>query len=533
MTVHQELLQSPASSQILKRGFETLATPIATTLGPSQRVVINAVTPSEIELLADTGTIARRFLELPNRGENIGAMLLRTMILQMHETYGDGAATATVLARAMLREGTRMTAAGMHSTLLKRGIERGVAIAQQQLDQQVQPVSGQEMLTKLSIALTGNEELGQIIGEMADVLGENAPIVIHDSEASHHDREYVSGGSWPGYPGERLLIPEGKAGLELQHPLILLINENVEELSQVQAALEFAVSLPEKPPLLLIARSIKGPARDALILNHTRGVLTIGIGILSSGIMTSIEDMGDMAALTGARVLSEETGYSPKRFMPSYLGQARKATITHSNITIIDGSGEQQQIRTRMSEIKARIKQSLKEKKDSQEEREFLRARLGRLAGGVGVLKLSSASDKESEDQKERVRNALRVIEDVREHGVVAGGGVAYLSCIKAIEQAALACSQPDEAAGIALVAKALSAPFLQIVQNFGRVYPPLALDEVQRLGAGYGFDARTGQYVSMLEAGIFDSAYVVRAALEAASSVATMALTTEALILM
>ncbi len=525
----QALLQAPEALMVLRRGFEKLATPLASTLGPSQRFVINEITPSEIELLADTGTIATRFIELKVRGENVGAMMLRNMVMQLHQNYGDGAATATVLAREMLRDGTRLLAAGINPAILRQGIERGIAIARQELKKQALPVDRPEMFTGVATGVTGDPALGKLLGEMLDMLGEQPGLIVGENEAPTIDREYIAGGQWVAIPGERLLIPEGSAGLELHRPLIMVIDEDLKELDQVQKALELVVSLPEKPPLLIVTREASGAALEALILNHIRGILTVGIALLRSGVLLYHEDMGDVAALTGAQVLSQETGRAPRAMQLNFFGRARKATMTRNSLTIIDGAGEGQAVRKRTAEVRAQIK-NIEDKNGGEWQR--LHARLGRLAGGIGVIKIGAYSERERDAKKEQVQKALRALEELHEAGAVPGGGVAYLQCIPAVLAASRACTSSDEAAGIALVATALEAPFTQIVRNYGKIYPPLALEEVHRLGPGYGFDGLRGEYACMVERGILDSARVAQAALEAAGSLAVMAITTDSIVM-
>ncbi len=523
----QLLLHSPEAMLTLQRGFDKLATPLASTLGPSQRLVMNAVSKLSVEFLADTGTIAQRFLELKAPGENVGAMLLRAMVLQMHKTHGDGAATATVLARAMLREGTRLLAAGLNPALLRHGIERGVKLASAALQKQAVPVEGQEMYTQLATGMTGDPTLGAILGEMLDIMGEHAAFVVNDHELPRVEHEYASGGRWVAIPGDRTLIPQGNGGLELHAPLILLVNEHLKTLEQVQPALELAASLGDKAPLLVVTRDISESARDALVLNHVRGVLNVGVALLRSSTFAVADDLEDIAVLTGARVLSEETGYPPQRMQYAYFGRARKATITNNMLMIVDGHGDQNAVRARIAEVRKRLHADT----DRGTEWDRLRVRIGRLSGGVGVIKVGGYSEHEREIRKELVNKALRSIESAHADGVVGGGGVAYLECIPLLEAEQQNCLDRDEAAGISMVAKALEAPFLQIISNHGGIYPPLALAEVQRLGKGYGFDALQGDYTCMLERGVIDSVKVARGALEAAASLAAMAVTTDTII--
>ncbi len=511
----------------LYRGFVQFAEPLARTLGPAQRLVMNARNRQEVEFLANSATIALRIARLSNRHENIGAMLLRAMVNELHDRYGDGAATATVLARAMLREGFKFLAAGMNPAIMRNGIELGVRCAVQALATSVTPVSGEKMLADLATGVTADPEMGKILGEMFDILGDNVALITEEQLVPRLDREYISGGQWTAIPGERLLIPEGKASLELQHPLIMIVNETLETIAQVQPALELALSLPDKPPLLIVTREVRGDALNMLTLNHARGTIAVGVALLRTPILTTPDDLQDIATLCGGQVLSQLTGYAPQNVQASSLGRARKAVITRNNLIIADGVGEKRAIQQRLSVVRAQLSRL----KRGSEDWEHQRVRLGRLAGGIGIVRIGAYSERERELKLEQVRKAVRVLDGIVESGVVPGGGAAYLSCRDAVQQAASACSDVEQAAGVAIVANALAAPFVQIVRNRGLHHPPLLLDEALRRGAGYGYDALSGEVVSMVERGILDSFQVMQAALEAAASLATMILTTESIV--
>ncbi len=536
MVAEYSLVNSPVNSPVnsthtlalLYKGVATLAAPLALTLGPAKGVIVNERSRGEAEILTDSSTIARRLVQLPGRGSNMGAMMLRQMVLEIHDRYGDGAATAAVMARTMLRDGMRMTAAGANPVLMMRGIERAVRVVERTLAAQAHPVTGLDEITSLATTVVGDCELGEILGQMFDTLGEHATVLTEDIPAPHLDHEYIRGGKWDGYIPSHLLVPEGNAGLILSNPLILLADEELKTVEQVQPALELALADENKPPLLVLARGISDRALATLIANHVRGVLTVGMLVLSSGLLNMHEDLADIAALTGGQVLSEVTGRSSQRMQSAFFGRARRIVLSSNGVICADGAGDKQAIKQRIAEVRAELKH-VSRSHDSNWD--TLRVRLARLSGGIGVLKLGAYTEQEREIKKEQVKKTLRVLETAYDGGLIPGGGVAFLACLPALREARAACQHEDETYGVALVEAALKAPFLQIVRNHGNVHPPLALDAVQRLGPGYGFDVLHGDYACMTERRILDSLNVMCGVLNAATSLTTMIMTTSTIV--
>lgn len=527
-TAEQSLVSSTHVLAILYRGVATLAAPLALTLGPAQGIIVHERSKGEAEILTDSSTIARRVLQLPDRGSNMGAMLLRKMVLEMHDRYGDGAAMTAVMARAMLREGVKMVAAGANPVLMMRGIERAISVAERELASQAHPIADLDELIALATAVVGDAQLGEMLGQMFDTLGEHATVLTEDIPTHHLDHEYIRGGKWDGYIPSHLLIPEGNAGLILNNPLILLVDEELKTLDQVQPTLELALAAVDKPPLLVLARGIADMALATLITNHVRGVLTVGMLVLSSGIMQIHDDLADIAALTGGQVLSDVTGRSSQNIQPEFFGRARRVVLSSNGVVIADGAGEKQAIKQRIAEVRAELKLVSRSNDSSWDS---LRVRLARLSGGIGVLKLGAYMEQEREIKKEQVKKALRALEAAYDGGLVPGGGAAYLACLPALCKARTMCQYEDEMYGIAAVEAALKAPFLQIVRNHGNIHPPVALDAVQRLEPGYGFDALHGDYACMSERKILDSLSVTRGALRAASSLAALIMTTNTIV--
>lgn len=524
----RSLISPPHAFAMLSQGVETLAAPLALTLGPGKGFVINERTRKEIEILVDSSTIARRVIRLPGRGANLGAMLLRRMALELHERFGDGVATAAVITRAMLREAARGIAAGANPTLLTRSIRLAVDAAQAALLEQARPVAGLEELMALATSVTADPELGEVLGQMFEVMGECATVITQDVPRPCLDHEYIRGGKWDGYIPARQILPEGETGLILHNPLILLADEDLTTVEQVRSALELALEDPEKPPLLVLARSISDSALAMLTANHLRGVLTIGMLVLSSGIGLVHNDLEDIAALTGGQVFAQVTGSLTSHVQLQSFGRAQRVILSENAVTIANGAGTARAVQQRIAEVRAELRRTSRGENSNWD---FLRVRLARLAGGIGVLKVGAHTEQELEHRKELTNKALRVLEAAYEGGLLPGGGAAFLGCLPAVSRLRETCSSRDELAGISVVEAALQAPFLQIVLNHGEISPPLALDQVLRLGPGYGFDASQGNYARMEDRHILDCRTIAQGSLEAAASLAIMLMTTDTIV--
>jgi chaperonin GroEL len=527
-STRQPLIFSPHALERINRGFTRMGDLFALTLGPTQGVIVNARNGrSEPEFLTDSGTIAKRVLELPEQGENTGAMILRSMILELYKNYGDGASTASVLAAAIIQKAIPLIAAGANPMRMRRGLERGAAAALEALASQAQPLVGQELLTHFAIGATGDEELGRLLGEMFDVLGMDATVTVEEYYAPYLEREYLEGGRWTAHPVARGFLPDGKPEANLENPLVLVADQEIESIDHVRAVLELASQQTPKKPLLIVAKEVKGEALNALLLNFNRGILSIGAAVPAANLFAMNDELADIALLSGATLMASYTGRSLSNIMLADLGQARRVVFNREQLTIIGGGGNPALVRQRVSELRTQMKGLDR----SQNDWEKLRLRTARLAGGVGVLKIGAYTEREREYKKELARKAVRMLDLAMTGGVVPGGGTAYLDCISAVQVVRSECGDEDEARGADVLVKSLSAPFLQIARNFGRVEPQVALSDVQQLGPGYGLDVRTGQYARMIEAGILDCANVMRGALAAAVSAANMVITTDIIV--
>jgi chaperonin GroEL len=525
---HSEIVRAPESQAALCRGFVQLADLLALTLGPSRGLVWHDRGGRAPEALEDAGLIARRVVELPSRSADVGAMTLRHMVWGVRERYGDGAATAAVLARAMVRGATQRVVAGYDPMLMRRGMERAQQAAVAALAAQALPAQGEVVLGRLASGVTGDEQLGTVLGELFDVLGEHAAVTVERFAAPYLERAYLDGGRWEARCPSPYLLPEGQPELVLHEPRVVVVDQDLTDIAQVRSLLEAAVA-QGNGPLLVVGREIKGGALATLVLNHRNGALPVGLASLRN-IGFVAEELGDIAALCGAQLLDAAAGRSPQRADGAAFGRARKAIITRERLTIVGGGGERAAIHERMAQVRRRLARTART--DSEWER--LRLRAACLSGGVGVLKIGAHTRAERELRYDLARKAVRTLELAAEHGVLPGGGVAYLHAQTAAQAVAAECCDPDEAAGAAVVAGALDAPFRQIVVNAfgGTRTPSVALDEVRRRAPGWGLDALSGEYVCMAEAGVLDCAAVVRGALEAATSAAIMTVTTDVVVL-
>ena len=529
MTTYQSQLYAPDSLRGIAQGIEQITDLVALTLGPLQGVIYNAIGSGKPERLTDAGIISRRVTELGSRPQDVGAMIIRSMAQQLHEKYQDGAATAAVLTRAMVTQAVRQIAAGANPMRLRQGLSIGLSAALNALRENSQPATGQKILENLVMTATENEVLSPVLGEIFDILGEYGTFIVEEYAAPIIDREYIDGGRWRCRPASRLMMPVGGGSLVLENPLIVIIDEKIEKVERIRSILESPGQSRQNNAFLLVFKGLSGDALKMLSMNYQQGRLTFGVAVSTATSSQTKDDLDDMALLTGAEVLRDMTGCPPERFHPDYVGRARQITLSTDALTIVGGEGDKSAMQQRVLELQSRLS---KQVQSDDEARDNLRLRSARLAGNMAILKVGAKSFQEREVLKETAAKAARILEHAVQGGIVAGGGVAYLDCIDAV----LACkSQHKEAdvhSGLDLIASALKAPFLQIIQNYGKLHPPVVLAQAQRKGSGYGFDVRQEKFVRMLEAGIVDSQVILSEALAAAVSAASSAITTDVIIL-
>lgn len=517
-----QIVQSSQTRLQLQRGFDQLAGLLALTLGPMQGTILSSGKNVPTELLTDSGVIARRVVALGNRAENVGAMLVRNMATSVHEDYGDGAATAAVIARALLCEATRLIMAGANAMELRTQIERSVTIAIGAICAQAQPVRGRTVLTQLAEQVTRDTELSAILGEIFDMLGVDGAVEIEEYHAPHLDHDYLAGGRWYARPAARALLPQHSPELVLDNPVVALVDQKLEHMHQVRAILELVVGTFERAPLLLVAPEITGEALKTLTLNHTRGTVTMAAVVMSDLKTPASEELKDIAALTGAHILASAAGSPPEHVQPRQFGRAQRIVLTHDRLAIFGGAGEAGAKHARLLALRAQLKPL----KPTDEAREFLKKRISRLAGGMGIVRIGAYSERERAQKKALAKKAVRVLEMALSEGVVPGGGVAYLEAIPAV------LAEDCHSQGAKIVARALEAPFLQIAANSGSDAPQVVLASGRMLGAGFGYDARTNSHFRADDFRIIDSVTVTCGVLRAAASTAIMAMTTEVMVL-
>jgi chaperonin GroEL len=507
----------------LAAGFDAMAGLLALTLGPTQGAILNARSAGSVELLSDAGTIARRVVEIPGRGRSTGAMMARHLAWRVHEQFGDGAATAAVLARAIVRGSVTRIAAGADPMLIRGGLERALPVATATLAAVALPADHPEVLAGVATSICGDRELGAILGEIVDLLGPTAVMTIEEYPVPFLDREYVEGSIWRAHPATRAMIPEGRREVVLDRPLIMLVHQPLSAFEDVRAALELAIQPGERRPLLVIPVKIDGPALATLSANLAQGTLKATAALLSVAGPALGDELGDVAALTGGQVLADLLGRPPRRVQRDDLGSARRAVLTGDSLTIIGGDGELRMV----TERRASLQRRLENPGLPADEHKRLRGRIARLSGGSAILQIGAHSKTDLARQRAQAERAFTALAGVVADGVVPGGGMAFLAAIPAVRALRGSSALPGQEDGIDLLLAALEAPLLQLARNQGGVHPPAVLDEVRRLGCGHGFDVLSGEYVDMRERGILDSVRVTQGALQMAVSSAISVITT------
>jgi len=519
------VLHTPQVDLHLKRGFDALARTLAVTLGPTQgHVLSQSNSGGSPELLSDSATIARRLLALPQRSEDVGAMLLRNLVWRMHLKAGDGCATAAVLAQAILDEAYRYKAAGANAVLLERGLKKATLAAVEALHQMAQPVEDEEELISVAESISAEPELSLLLGEMFDILGPEAYIIIEDYVAPYFERIYQEGGRWNSRLASPYLITNpARKTADLAHGRIALFAGPVSELEQIQPLL-MLVAQNKDPKLVLIAHEIKGTALSVLVANHQQKKVRTIAAALRRPANKRRTDFEDLAALTGAAVLTPEAGRSLAGITAADLGTARRVEADAEQVIVVGDPQQAAAVREQIETLQARTA-GLPPEDDELEE---LRFRLARLSGQVATLKIGAHTKFARDVLHQKADKCRRALPLALREGVVPGGGVAYLDCIPAVKAVA---SDGEEAWGVNILARALEAPFRRIVANAGVDSPSAVLAQTRRRGPGAGYDAMQGHIVDMAGAGILDAVGVLRLALQTAVSGAAMALTTDTIV--
>ncbi|MDO6676319.1 chaperonin GroEL [Tenacibaculum sp. 1B UA] len=504
----------------LKRGVDALANAVKVTLGPKGRNVIISKSFGAPHVTKDGVTVAKE-VELEDELENMGAQMVKEVASKTNDLAGDGTTTATVLAQAIVKEGLKNVAAGANPMDLKRGIDKAVAAITEDLTKQSKEVgdSSEKIQQVASISANNDQVIGDLIATAFGKVGKEGVITVEEAKGMDTYVDVVEGMQFDrGYLSPYFVTDADKMIADLDNPYILLFDKKISNLQEILPILE-PVAQSGKP-LLIIAEDVDGQALATLVVNKLRGGLKIA-AVKAPGFGDRRKAMlEDIAILTGGTVISEERGFSLENATLDLLGTAETVTIDKDNTTIVNGSGEQTQIKARVNQIKAQI-----ESTTSDYDREKLQERLAKLAGGVAVLYVGAASEVEMKEKKDRVDDALHATRAAVEEGIVAGGGVALVRAKKVLE--AITTENLDETTGIQIVNRAIESPLRTIVENAGGE-GSVVINKVLEGKKDFGYDAKSEQYVDMLEAGIIDPKKVTRVALENAASVAGMILTTE-----
>ena len=505
----------------LERGMNTLADAVKVTLGPRGRNVVLEKKWGAPTITNDGVSIAKE-IELDEPYEKIGAELVKEVAKKTDDVAGDGTTTATVLAQALVREGLRNVAAGSNPMALKRGIEKAVeAIATQLLEMAKDVETTEEIASTASIS-AADEQIGRVIAEAMDKVGKEGVITVEESNTFGLELELTEGMRFDkGYISGYFVTDAERMEAVYEDPYILIANSKISAVKDLLPILEKVMQSGK--PLVIIAEDVDGEALSTLVVNKIRGTFR-SVAVKAPGFGDRRKAMlQDIAILTGGQVISEEVGLKLENTTLDLLGKARKIVITKDETTIVDGSGDADQIAGRVSQIRAEI-----EKSDSDYDREKLQERLAKLAGGVAVIKAGAATEVELKERKHRIEDAVRNAKAAVEEGIVAGGGVALIQAgAKAFANLAL---EGDEATGANIVKVAIEAPLKQIAVNAG-LEGGVVAEKVSNLDTGHGLNAATGQYEDLVAAGVIDPAKVTRSALQNAASIAALFLTTEAVI--
>jgi len=522
MAAKEVKFASDAHDRML-RGVDTLANAVKVTLGPKGRNVVIDKSFGAPRITKDGVTVAKE-IELADKFENMGAQMLREVASKQNDKAGDGTTTATVLAQAIVREGSKAVAAGMNPMDVKRGIDLAVTTVVEDLKAHAKSVEANSEIAQVAtISANGDEEVGRILAEAMETVGNEGVITVEEAKSLATELETVEGMQFDrGYLSPYFITNAEKLKVELDDPYILI---HEKKLSNLQAMLPLLESVVQSGrPLLIIAEDVEGDALATLVVNRLRGGLKVA-AVKAPGFGDRRKAMlEDIAVLTGGNVVSEELGIKLESVTINMLGRAKKVVIDKDNTTIIDGVGTRSDIDGRVAQIRQQI-----ETTTSDYDREKLQERLAKLAGGVAVIRVGGATEVEVKEKKDRVDDALHATRAAVEEGILPGGGIALLRSLKALE--GLKAANDDQQSGIDIVRRALRAPARQIADNAGEDGAWVVGKLLESEEYSWGFNAATGEYQDLVKAGVIDPAKVVRTALQDAASVASLLITTEALV--
>jgi chaperonin GroEL len=523
----KQLVFSEDARRKLQQGVDAIANAVATTLGPKGRNVALDKKFGAPTVTHDGVTVAKE-IELEDPFENMGAQLLKEAATKTNDIAGDGTTTATVLAQTIVREGLKNVAAGANPMLLKRGILAASEVVSQNLLEQATPIETKEEISQVASVSAQDTEIGDLIAEVMDKVGKDGVVTVEESKGLEFETEYVEGMQFDrGYISPYFISNPEAMETSIEEPYILIYDKKISAAQDIVPILEKLVQIGKRE-LVIVAEDVDGEALATLVLNKLRGMLNV-LAVKAPGFGDRRKAMlRDIAILTGGTVISEETGRKLESVTRQDLGRAAKVVSTKEDTVIVDGAGDEADIRGRIEEIRREIDIST-----SDYDREKLQERLAKLAGGVAVIRVGAATETELKEKKHRVEDALSAARASVDEGVVPGGGVALINAVASLDKFRM--GDPDENTGIAIMRKALESPMRRIAANAGQD-GAVIIENVRRLQKSrrnhrLGYNVLTDEYVDMIEAGIPDPAKVTRGAVENAASIASMILTTEALI--
>ncbi|MDT8304350.1 MAG: chaperonin GroEL [Anaerolineae bacterium] len=523
----KQLKFSDDAHRKLKHGIDTLASAVATTLGPKGRNVALDKSFGAPTITHDGVTVAKE-IELEDPYENMGAQLLKEAATKTNEIAGDGTTTATVLAQTIVHEGYRNVAAGANPMLLKQGIEKGVQALSERIRDMAVSIDSVDEIASVAAISAQDDSIGQLIAEVMDKVGKDGVITVEESQGLEFEKEYVEGMQFDrGYISPYFITDSDTMEAALEDPYILIHDKKISSAQDLVPILEKLIQSGRRE-FVVIAEDVDGEALATLVLNKLRGTIN-ALAIKAPGFGDRRKAMlQDIAVLTGGEVITEEMGRKLETVQIADLGRAAKVVATKDDTTIIDGAGEAAQINGRVEQIKVEIDRST-----SDYDREKLQERLAKLAGGVAIIRVGAATETELKEKKHRVEDALSATRAAVEEGIVPGGGVALINAIEALDNVQVALGDP--ATGVSILRKALEAPMRKIAENAGKngdvIIQNVRAKQAEAGNNNIGFNVLTEEYVDMIEAGIIDPAKVTRGALENAASIASMILTTDVLI--
>jgi chaperonin GroEL len=517
----KEIVYTDKARNLILSGVNTLANAVKVTLGPRGRNVVIEKSYGSPTITKDGVTVAKE-IELENKFENMGAQMVKEVASKTSDVAGDGTTTATVLAQAIFREGSKLVAAGHNPMEIKRGIEKGVEAIVDALKKSAKQTKDPKEITQVgTISANGDETVGKLLAEAMEKVGKEGVITVEEAKSAETTLEVVEGMQFDrGYLSPYFVTDPERMEVALEDVYLLISEKKISNMKDLLPVLE-AIAKQQKP-LIIIAEDLEGEALATLVVNKLRGTLQCA-AVKAPGFGDRRKEMlKDLAVLTGGQVIAEELGLKLENVTLADLGRAKRVAIDKDNTTIVGGEGKKDQIKGRIAEIRTQL-----ENTTSDYDRDKLQERLAKLVGGVAVVKVGAATETEMKEKKARVEDALHATRAAVEEGIVAGGGVAFIRAQKALDKLEVNAEQKF---GIAIIRKAIEEPLRQIAENAGEE-GSIVINKVREGKGSYGYNAATGEYGDLLEQGVIDPVKVVRTALQNAASVAGLMLTTEALI--